>query len=292
MKCNKTWSVFTIILLTSSSIEVFCSENAGYFSWFKSAPQRALQQVGSYSSSAGAYLYQQVASLANKLSEKYKIRLLTTLAADLDYNVDSKKAEKTSFYNDIPHSIKGINVKAELPNLEPTGNDPIPELNKKPKTVNGLTQQVITIANNISNVLAAAVKVDPSNIYSQEWTRLDEQLNLPHETLVGLSGIPYPKNMSVLKDKAHLAVSVLPFIDSTAPYIKHRQDILRLFDRIQTLIGNINYYQNKKTTLLQEQKKLPIIDKDLTTQLTQIDQWLDKLHAMKQAYLTQSGLTE
>jgi len=164
MNIKKIPLTLTVLIALSSSNLTLCSENQGYFSWFKSAPQRALQQVGSYSSSAGAYLYQQIAFLVNKLSEKYKIRLLTTLAADLDYNVDSKKsvpAEKPSFYNDIPHSIKGINVKAELPNLEPTGNDPIPELNRKPKTVDGLTQQVITITNNISNALAETAKTDP-----------------------------------------------------------------------------------------------------------------------------------
>jgi len=96
MKIKKFPLTLTLLIAFSSSTLTICSENQGYFSWFKSAPQRALQQVSSYSSSAGAYLYQQIASLVNKLSEHYKLVLLGTLAAGLGYVIYKKHPDMPS----------------------------------------------------------------------------------------------------------------------------------------------------------------------------------------------------
>jgi len=91
MKIKKFPLTLTLLMAFSSSNLTICSENQGYFSWVTSAPQRVLQQVGSYSSSAAAYLYQQITSLVNKLSEHYKLVLLGTLAASLGYVIYKKK---------------------------------------------------------------------------------------------------------------------------------------------------------------------------------------------------------
>jgi hypothetical protein len=266
MKCNKIWSVFIHILLSSSSIEVFCSENQGYFSRFKSAPQRALQQVGSYSSSAGAYLYQQVASLANKLSEHYKLVLLGVLAAGLGYKFYKKQQQH-------------INIKKELPNLDPTGDDPIDQLNTKPKNRNELRQQVNKIINNSKEAFEKIAQRDQSSdIYQQWWLiKMQEPIGPP---IIFQHGISHRKETIILKDWALLADAILSSVDKPARYIAHRRDLIKLFNKLHKLTDKILIYQKKAETI------------NNFTEVSRILTKLNKLKTIKKQYLAQSGITE
>ena len=253
MKIKKFPLILTLLMAFSSSNLTICSENQGYFSWVTSAPQRVLQQVGSYSSSAAAYLYQQITSLVNKLSEHYKLVLLGTLAASLGYVIYKKKHQDmqpkqytNSDYSSSSESESELepdnNSSVSASSFSGTDEDDV--LNTKQTTAE-LTKEAITI-----------IQDTPNNLKKTNFSPL-ALLNI-HNTQgpnITIKEHLYGKQTYRFIVEAQAILKNFQSASDISQDILRKKEILEKFVDLQTVKGATAYYQNKLTNLLESHEQ-------------------------------------